>query len=216
VASQKRRRGDWSTVTAEEPSGPDVDGGLTHSGDGGPAVEANVAGPRDCTVTPNGSLLVAEVCAVRRIAPDGTISTVVGREDPGGGVWWGCVTGTAETQTTEDMAPVPLLSGPGSEVALTGVQGVAAGGGGRVWFTTSLGLRSLEPNGTVRTWQTPEYGAKERHPVAGRVQRGAPMGHRALPSRRELLGHRPGAMQSPIEDLESTCYCYRSSSASWR
>ncbi len=153
--------GEWSAVTAEEPSGPDVDGGLTHSGDGGPAVKANVAGPRDCTVTPDGSLLVAEVCAIRRIALDGTISTVVGREDPGGGVWWGCVTGTAETQTTEDMAPVPVLSGPGAEVALTGVQGVAAGAGGRVWFTTSLGLRSLEPDGTVRTWQTPEYGAKD-------------------------------------------------------
>ncbi len=35
-------------------------------------------------------------------------------------------------------------------------------------------------------------------------------------SRRESLGHRPGAVQPLSDNLESPCYCYRSSSASWR
>lgn len=151
--------GGWTAVTAEEPRGPGIDPGLTHSGDGGPAAEAHVAGPSGCAVAQDGSLLVAEVCAIRSIAPDGTISTVVGQEGPPGGFGWGCLTGTAETQSPG--APVPVLSGPGTEVALPGVTGIASGAGGRTWFTTPIALRSLEPDGTVHTWQTPDSGAKE-------------------------------------------------------
>lgn len=66
--------GGWTAVTAEEPRGPGIDPGLTHSGDGGPAAEAHVAGPSGCAVAQDGSLLVAEVCAIRSIPPDGTIS----------------------------------------------------------------------------------------------------------------------------------------------
>ena len=67
-----------------------------HSGDGGAATQAKIT-PRDLAVAPDGSVLVGECVTdpangfaefgyVRRIAPDGTISTVVGaeRHEPSG------------------------------------------------------------------------------------------------------------------------------------
>ncbi len=50
------------------------------SGDGGPATEARLAFPVDVEVGPDGSLFIADRDndRVRRVAPDGTISTVAG------------------------------------------------------------------------------------------------------------------------------------------
>ena len=186
---RRASRDNWAAVTAEEPRGPGIDSGLTHSGDGGPAAKAHVAGPQGCAVAQDGSLLVAEVCAIRRIAPDGTISTVVGQEEPGGGAWWGCVSGTAETQSPG--APVPVLAGPGTEVALPPVTGIAAGAGGRTWFTTSLAVRSLEPDGAVRTWQTPGHGRKEGVVLRGEVEVGPPV---AAPDGRVLVASSRGLL----------------------
>lgn len=56
------------------------DGSARRSGDGGPASSASFFGPRAVHVAPDGSLLVVERNghSLRRIAPDGTVSTLAG------------------------------------------------------------------------------------------------------------------------------------------
>lgn len=55
-------------------------GSGTSAGDGGPAVNAHLLGPRDVAVDAAGNLYIAEFSShrVRRVAPDGTISTFAG------------------------------------------------------------------------------------------------------------------------------------------
>src|SRR5579884_3346994 len=56
-----------------------------YSGDGGPALEASLNGPGPLAVGPDGSLYIADLWnyAIRRVAPDGTISTVAGNGTSG-------------------------------------------------------------------------------------------------------------------------------------
>ena len=55
------------------------------SGDGGPATAARIRQPRDTDLGPDGSLYITDTLnnRIRRVAPDGTITTVVGTGDPG-------------------------------------------------------------------------------------------------------------------------------------
>jgi len=57
-----------------------------YSGDGGPATQARLNGPRSIALAPDGSLYIADASnlAVRRIAPDGIISTVAVASGGGG------------------------------------------------------------------------------------------------------------------------------------
>ena len=48
------------------------------NGDGGPALQAAIS-PKRVTVLPDGTIYVGEQCDVRRVAPDGTISTYAGQ-----------------------------------------------------------------------------------------------------------------------------------------
>ena len=52
-----------------------------HGGDGGNAVDAQLYAPSDVEVGPDGSLYVATGTTVRRVNPEGVISTVLGREE---------------------------------------------------------------------------------------------------------------------------------------
>jgi RHS repeat-associated protein len=60
-----------------------VDGSF--AGDGGPATKARLYAPMDVTVAPDGSLYIADGAnhRVRRVGPDGLISTVAGGGDSG-------------------------------------------------------------------------------------------------------------------------------------
>lgn len=49
----------------------------TDVGDGGPATEAHVSSPKDVEVAPDGTVYVSSQEGLRRIAPDGTIETIV-------------------------------------------------------------------------------------------------------------------------------------------
>jgi RHS repeat-associated protein len=53
-------------------------------GDGGPAVAARLVGPTDVAVAKDGSLYISDTgnARIRRVAPDGTISTFAGGGDP--------------------------------------------------------------------------------------------------------------------------------------
>ena len=77
------------------------------SGDGGPAVDARLTGPGDVATGPDGSIYIADESShrVRRIDPNGTITTAVG---------------TGEEGTPEDGAPAGTvrLDNPGG-VAVT-------------------------------------------------------------------------------------------------
>ena len=48
------------------------------AGDGGPAVDARLSRPRDVAPTSDGGFLIADGNRVRRVAPDGTITTIAG------------------------------------------------------------------------------------------------------------------------------------------
>jgi RHS repeat-associated protein len=55
-----------------------------NSGNGGPAAAAGIEAPSDIAVGPDGSLYVAGANTIRRVDPDGTISTVVGQANSNG------------------------------------------------------------------------------------------------------------------------------------
>ena len=48
------------------------------NGDGGPATEARLVFPNDLAIAPDGTLFISESDRVRRVGPDGVITTVVG------------------------------------------------------------------------------------------------------------------------------------------
>ncbi len=75
-----RRKAPDGVVSVFAGTGSGPGGGCTTGGDGGPAAEANICLPSGLAFGPDGSLYVAETGAnrIRRIGPDGTISTVAG------------------------------------------------------------------------------------------------------------------------------------------
>lgn len=95
-----------------------------YSGDGGPAVDASLSAPGGLASSPDGSLYVADTKnhRIRRIAPDGTITTVAGTDVHGGG---------------GDGAPA--LS-----TALTAPAGVAVGRDGSVYIADTGQHRILK------------------------------------------------------------------------
>jgi sugar lactone lactonase YvrE len=121
-----RRIGLDGTVTTVAGAGV---GGF--SGDGGPAVAAQLNFPRAIGVAADGTLYIADTGnnRVRRVTPDGTITTIAG-------------TGVADVNTDVLPADQSILSSPA---------GIALDPGGRVVIAdTGNGLvRRIEPDGTL-------------------------------------------------------------------
>jgi sugar lactone lactonase YvrE len=104
-----------------------------YHGDGGPAVDAALEFPTGVAVGGDGSVYIADVGndAVRRVAPDGTITTVAG-------------TGTSGSDGDGGPASTARLSGPsGVAVDRDGTLYVADTGNNRV--------RRIGPDGTITT-----------------------------------------------------------------
>ncbi|HYM05459.1 MAG TPA: FG-GAP-like repeat-containing protein, partial [Terriglobales bacterium] len=85
-------------------------GQLGVAGDGGPAVSAQLSRPFGLALDPGGDLYISEENHVRLVAPDGTISTAVGRSHFGGD------------------------GGPATAALMLYPQGVAVDGGGNVYI----------------------------------------------------------------------------------
>jgi sugar lactone lactonase YvrE len=100
------------------------------SGDGGPAIDAELRGPSGLAVAPDGTIYVADSVnkRIRAIAPDGTISTVAGD----GGV-----------ETTGD--------GPALDTAIATPQALALAPDGSLYFTDGSSVWKMSPSGTITT-----------------------------------------------------------------
>ena len=157
--------GDWHAVTAETTIDDLAQGNPRRlRGDGGPAAKAVLTAIFGCVVEPDGDLLIAEYCAIRRIGSDGVITTVAGRDTEPDTFAWGCAQ-AADLETTTPSAGPLVLRGPALSTDLPWLGSLALGPDGRVWFTSLLGVRTLvpQPDGTyaVRTVQTVNHGPKK-------------------------------------------------------
>jgi hypothetical protein len=103
------------------------------AGDGGPASKALLAWPVDVAVDPQGDLFVAEPgnLDMRMVAPDGTITSVVGR---GPGSCGFCQNGT-----------------PATQAYLSNIGDVVVGPDGRVYFGSDDAIRMFRPGGLLLT-----------------------------------------------------------------
>lgn len=102
-------------------------------GDGGPATAAQLDSPRDVSQLADGSLLVADTGnhRIRRIAPDGTITTFAGTGTAGSAGDGGAATG-AQLNFPRDVAPL-------------------ADGGVAIADTGNDRIRRVAPDGTITT-----------------------------------------------------------------
>ena len=101
------------------------------SGDGGPAVEAQLASPRGVAVDADGNLYIADSRnrRIRKVDADGNISTFAGGGDRSGD------------------------GGPAVQAQLRSPSGVAVDAGGNLYIavTTNSTLRRVDPSGTIAT-----------------------------------------------------------------
>jgi len=106
-------------------------GETASAGDGGPAVDAGLKEPRTLALGPRGSLYIAEPEAhrVRRVDPQGTISTFAGTEKAG-------YSGDG---------------GPAERAQLNMPRGVGTDGAGKVYIADSLNqrIRVVDRSGTI-------------------------------------------------------------------
>ena len=102
-------------------------------GDGGPATEAHLYGPRGLAVDGSGNLYVADDInrRIRRIDPDGVITTIAG---------------TGEWGFGGD-------GGPATKAQLSGLQGLAVDGSGNLYVAdgSNQRIRRIDPDGVITT-----------------------------------------------------------------
>src|SRR5204862_1977214 len=126
-------------AAAEPPQGQiDLLAGTTlgFSGDNGPAISAQLSGPVDVSAMPDGSVLIADSGnnRIRKVAPNGTITTVAG---------------------AAGICPDPTNpcgdGGPATAANLTSPRGVASTGDGGFLIADSGNerVRRVAPDGTI-------------------------------------------------------------------
>jgi hypothetical protein len=122
-----------------------------YSGDGGPAVQAELDRPNGIAVAPDGTMYVADTSnnRVRAISPSGIISTVAGNGQPGGAQSGAGASGGSATGAT--------LADP---------QSVAVGPQGQLYIADSAGIQVVS-DGTLTTLNPSGLGALGIGPAAG-------------------------------------------------
>jgi RHS repeat-associated protein len=106
------------------------------SGDGGPAKDAKLGLPRGVDVGPDGTLYIADTSndRIRKVSPDGTITTVAGKDDNG------------QPGFSGD-------GGPAKDALLNLPTGVAVAPEGNVYIADrdNRRIRKVSPDGTITT-----------------------------------------------------------------
>jgi len=107
------------------------------SGDGGPATEARLSNPKGVAVAPDGTIYITDTNnhRIRRVGPDGIISTVAGTD-----TWCSPITDPCGD------------GGPAAEARLLNPVGIAVGPDGSVYVADSTyRIRRIAPDGIITT-----------------------------------------------------------------
>ncbi|PSQ91899.1 MAG: hypothetical protein BRD57_03690, partial [Proteobacteria bacterium SW_6_67_9] len=116
-----------------------------HEGDGGTATDARIQNPADVAVGPDGALFMAMITGVvRRIAPDGTISTVAG----------GTNNHDCDRHRSPPCGPFDDEGGPAQGASLIDPEGIDVAPSGALYIADSGWERvfKVRPNGTITTF----------------------------------------------------------------
>jgi sugar lactone lactonase YvrE len=117
-----------------------------YGGDGGFATDAQLNHPEGVWVTPNGTVFISdsENNLVRKVTPDGKISTIAGDVD-------------AASRAAGSNQPVPGDSGgdggPATAAHLNGPRGIAVDSAGDIFVAEERGarIRRIDPSGVITT-----------------------------------------------------------------
>ena len=103
-----------------------------HTGDGGPALNAGILYPQGVTVDAAGDLYIPELYQVRKVSPNGTISTFAG---------------TSQQGSSGD-------GGPATSAELGGPRQVAVDSNGNVFIADTFSnlIRKVSPSGIISTY----------------------------------------------------------------
>jgi RHS repeat-associated protein len=108
-------------------------GAFGFAGDGGPAVAARLGQMNGIALGPDGSLYIAEESRIRRVGPDGIITTVAGNGIRG---------------TSGDGGPATSAS---IFVGWGGARAFSVGSDGSIYFADDARVRRIDPTGTITT-----------------------------------------------------------------
>jgi DNA-binding beta-propeller fold protein YncE len=142
-ASNRVRRIAFGTITTVVGSGlaDELPGGRPARGDGGPALDAQLSDPIGLAIDREGNILIADSLhhMIRRVTPDGTITTIAGDGIP---------------QMNGD-------GGPATSASLNHPDGVAVDRAGNVFIadTFNNAIRRVDPEGTITTVAGDRFGA---------------------------------------------------------
>jgi RHS repeat-associated protein len=109
-------------------------------GDGGQATSAILAHPQHLAIGPDGSLYISDSTGysrIRRVAPDGTITTVAGSR---------AINATDRSDIGD--------GGPATQALLNGARGIAVGPDGSLYIAEQIGcrIRRVRPDGIMTTF----------------------------------------------------------------
>ena len=162
----------------------------TTSGDGGPATAADIGGAEGLTQFPDGSIVFADGRRVRRVAPDGILTTIAGSTEgkaggdggDGGPATAAQLSGAIDVLLTEDGGYLiaELFGGRVRQVSADGVITTVAAGldhpqhlrrlpDGTLVIGEHQRIRQVAPDGTISTLlELPEIHGNREGDFAGR------------------------------------------------